>query len=384
MKGFFNNQKVDAKNLNEVLKLTNKILKVLYVLLVIVGIYAVTLIFKEWKIISFILLLLKIFSPFFIGLIIAWLLAPSVKFLEKRGINRVVGTVMVYFVLLVILYLTTTSIFPLLLSQVNEFISTFPAIFDSITAWSNNFVDRFRDISFIDVEAVKADTVASINGLVASLTTDIPTTVMSLVKGLFSAIGVFAIGLMVGFYLLFDFDNVGRVLLSMVPEKARKDAMGLFMEANDSLLNYIKGTIFVSLIIFVFSSIIFSLAGLKAPLLFGLICGITNVIPYVGPYLGAIPAAIVAFSQSVTVGLVTLGGIVIIQFVEGNFIQPLVMSKTMKLHPVTILLGLLVFGYFFGIWGMILATPLVAIIKSITIFAENKYKLLKFREETEE
>jgi predicted PurR-regulated permease PerM len=384
MKGLFNNQKVDTKNLNEVIKLGSKILRVLYVLLVIVGIYAVTLIFKEWKIIGFILLLLKIFSPFFIGLIIAWLLAPFVKFLEKRGINRVVGTMLVYFVLLVILYLTTTSIFPLLLSQVNEFISTFPAVFEGITAWSNNFVDRFRDISFIDVEAIKADIVASINSFVGSLTTDIPTTVVAFVKGLFSAIGVFAIGLMVGFYLLFDFDNIGRVLLSMVPERARKDAMSLFMEANDSLFNYIKGTLFVSLIIFVFSSIVFSIAGLKAPLLFGLICGITNIIPYVGPYLGAIPATIVAFSQSVTVGIITLGCIVIIQFLEGNFIQPLVMSRTMKLHPVTILLGLLVFGYFFGIWGMILATPLVAIIKSLTIFIENKYKLLQFKEESEE
>lgn len=383
MKSLFNNEKIDTKNLNEMIKSGSKILKVLFVLIVIIGVYSVTLILKEWKILAFILLLFKILSPFFIGLIIAWLLDPCVKFLNRRGINRVLGTVLVYILMLIILYLAITSIFPLLLNQVNEFITTLPAVFDSITIWSNNFVDRFRDISFIDVTAVKADLVGSINSFVSSLTTDIPTTIVAFIGGLFSTIGVFALGLMIGFYLLFDFDNVGRVLMSLLPERARKDALKLFVEANDSLFNYIKGTIFVSLIIFAFSSLIFTVGGLKAPLLFGLICGITNVIPYVGPYIGAVPAVLVAFTQGVPTGVITLVCIMVIQFIEGNFIQPLVMSKTMKLHPVTILLGLLIFGYFFGIFGMIIATPMVAIIKSIAIFIGDKYNILKFKQEEE-
>lgn len=384
MKGIFNNEKIDTKKLNEIIKSGSKILKVLFVLLVIVGIYAITLIFKEWKILAFILLLLKILSPFFIGIVIAWLLDPCVKFLHKRGINRVLGTALVYLVMLVILYLAITGIFPLLLNQVNEFITILPTVFDDITIWSNNFVDRFQNISFIDADAIKADLVASMNAFVSSMTTDIPTTIVAFVKGLFSTVGVFALGLMIGFYLLFDFDNVGRVLISLLPARARKDALSLFIEANDSLFNYIKGTMFVSFLIFILSSLIFTFAGLKAPLLFGLICGITNIIPYVGPYLGAIPATIVAFTQGVPTGVITLGCIMVVQFVEGNFIQPLVMSKTMKLHPVTILIGLLLFGYFFGILGMIIATPLVAIIKSIAIFVENKFNILKFNQEEDE
>jgi predicted PurR-regulated permease PerM len=125
------------------------------------------------------------------------------------------------------------------------------------------------------------------------------------------------------------------------------------------------------------------IVGLKAPLLFGLICGITNIIPYIGPYLGALPATIVAFTQGVPVGIMTVVSILIVQFVEGNFIQPLVMSKTMKLHPVTILIGLLVFGYFFGVLGMIIATPLVAMIKSIAMFLENKFNILRFNQQKE-
>lgn len=383
MKGLFNNEKVDVKKINEIVKSGNNILKLLFVLLVIVGIYAITLIFKEWKILSFILLMLKILSPFFIGIVIAWLLDPCVKFLHKRGINRVLGTIIVYLVMLVILYLLLTTIFPLLLSQINEFITTLPAVFDDIIIWSNNFVDRFKNINFIDVEAIKTDLVLSMNSFVGSMTTDIPTMVVDLVKGLFSTVGIFALGLMIGFYLLFDFDNVGRVLITLLPVGIRKDVLSLFIEANDSLFNYIKGTLLVSALIFVLSSLVFAFVGLKAPLLFGLICGITNVIPYIGPYLGALPATIVAFTQGIPTGLITVIGIVAMQFVEGNFIQPLIMSKTMKLHPVTILIGLLIFGYFFGILGMIIATPLVAIIKSIAVFFENKYNILKFKKDEE-
>ncbi len=381
MKGLFNNEKIDTKKLNEVIRSSSNILKILLILLIIVGIYAVTLIFKEWKIFGFILLLLRVLSPFFIGIVIAWLLDPCVKFLHNRGINRVLGTVLVYVVMLTVLYLTITGIFPLLLNQVNEFIGTLPNIFDNVTLWINSLVDKFQNISFVDVAVIKTDIISSINSFVASLTTDIPRMVVSFISGLFSTLGIFALGLMIGFYLLFDFDNAGKALLTILPTGIRKDVRSILLEINDSLFNYIKGTLFVSMIIFVGSSLIFMFAGLKAPLLFGLICGITNVIPYIGPYIGAIPAAIVGFTQGIPTGLITLAGLAVIQFCEGNFIQPLVMSKTMKLHPVTILIGLLVFGYFFGILGMIIATPLVAAIKTLAIFVENRFKILKFKEE---
>lgn len=384
MKGLFNNEKLDIKRLNEMVKSGSKILKILYILLVIVGIYAITLIFKEWKIVSFVILLLKILSPFFIGIVIAWLLDPCVKFLHHRGINRVLGTILVYIVMLALLYLLITGIFPLLLNQLSDFVETLPDVFDNVTIWLNGFIDRFQNISFIDINTIKTDVITSINSFVASLTTDIPRMIVSIVTGLFSTLGIFLLGLMIGFYLLFDFDNVGKVLLSLFPSRFRKDALSLFIEINGSLFNYIKGTLFVSLIIFICSTLIFMVVGLQAPLFFGLICGVTNIIPYVGPYIGAIPAGIVAFTQGVPTGLMTMAGLVVVQFIEGNFIQPLVMSKTMKLHPVTILIGLLVFGYFFGILGMIIATPLVAVIKTLAIFIENKFNLLRFREENEE
>jgi predicted PurR-regulated permease PerM len=108
------------------------------------------------------------------------------------------------------------------------------------------------------------------------------------------------------------------------------------------------------------------------------------MIPYAGPYIGGIPAVIVGFSQSGPIGIFTLLAIIIIQFLEGNFIQPLVMSKTTKLHPVTIMIGLLIFGHFWGIIGMFVSTPIIASLKAIFTYFDDKYDIIKINNENEE
>ena len=82
--------------------------------------------------------------------------------------------------------------------------------------------------------------------------------------------------------------------------------------------------------------------------------------------------------------ILILISVVLVQFIEGNFLQPLIISKTTKLHPVTIMLGLLVFGYFFSVIGMVISTPVIAVLKTVFIYFDNKYDLLKFRKNKEE
>ena len=132
--------------------------------------------------------------------------------------------------------------------------------------------------------------------------------------------------------------------------------------------------------VFIITSIVFAIIGLKSPLLLGLFCGITNVIPYAGPYIGGAPAVIVGLSQGIPTGIFTFLVVALIQFLEGNFLQPLIMSKTTKLHPVTIMLGLLIFGYFWGIMGMVLSTPIIAAAKAIIVYLDEKYDFLSYND----
>ena len=127
----------------------------------------------------------------------------------------------------------------------------------------------------------------------------------------------------------------------------------------------------------ILSSIFYGIIGLPSALLFGLICGITNIIPYIGPWIGGAICVIVGLTVSPLTGI--LAGVVAfaIQQVDGMILQPLIMSKTMKLHPVTIMLGLLIFEHFFGIIGMIIATPVIATIKVILMFIDERVELIQ-------
>ena len=201
------------------------------------------------------------------------------------------------------------------------------------------------------------------------------------VKNFFSGMGSIIVGLVIGFYLLLSFNNVNDTLITLFPKKIQRNTKEIVYEVNSSLRRFVVGAALDGLLIFIVSSIGFGIVGLKAPFLFALFCALTNIIPYAGPYIGGIPAVIVGFSQSPTVGILTLVIIVVVQFLEGNFIQPMVMSKTTKLHPVTIMIGLLVFGHFWGILGMFVSTPIIASSKAIFTYFDDKYNLIKFNDE---
>lgn len=373
-----NKERIDVLKLNEVLALSSNILKITFVFFCVIGIYAITLILKEWKIFHFLFTILRILLPLFIGIIIAWLLEPGVKYLQKKGLNRLLGAAFLYIAMLSLIYFGLTMIFPMILDQINDFLVILPSILDSISIGANRFLENFKNITIIDVEMIKTSIVDYINGIINSLTTEIPTLTINFVSSLFSTIGIFALGLIIGFYLLVGFDNVGKTILSLLPVRARSDARSLLLEANSSLFSYLKGILIISLVVFITSTTVFTILGVKAPILLGLICGVTNIIPFIGPYMGGSIAGVVALTQSIPLGIITIILIIIIQTLESIILQPLVMGKTMKLHPVIVLIGLLIFGYFFGIIGMIIATPLVALIKVIIIYVKKKYGIFTF------
>ena len=210
-----------------------------------------------------------------------------------------------------------------------------------------------------------------------------PSNFLNFISKMFSFFGTFILGLIIGFFLIVNFDNSSKFIY-LIPKKYRNGTSSIMDEVNGSLRSYVKGAVIDSLLIFILSSLGLWLCGLKAPILFGLFCGLTNVIPYAGPYIGGVPAVIVGFTQSPMTGIFSLIVIFVIQFLEGNFLQPFIMSKTTKLHPVTILLGLLVFGHFFGIIGMLISTPLIATLKTVFKYYDDRYELVKREDSHEE
>lgn len=372
-------KEINVTRLNELIKLSHNILQILMVFLIIIGIYAVIIILKEVKVLPFIFSILSIISPLFIGLVIAWLFDPAVTYLNKKGVKRGIGAAICYVLFLGIILLIVGSLIPVLSDQLNEFVSTtIPALFDSTKNWINNVFENFRNIENFDVDGMKNELFLKLETIVTNLTSSLPETLVNLIKSLFSGIGILGVSLIIGFYLLLDFDKNAEIMYSLIPKKYREEVKKVVGIVNTPVKKFVHGALIDCSVIFIITAIGFTIIGLKSPLIFALFCAVTNVIPYAGPYIGGAPAVLVGLTQSPTTGIIILVFIVVIQALEGNLLQPFIMSKTTKLSPVTIILGLLVFGHFFGIIGMVISTPIIGALKALLNFFDEKYDLLNF------
>jgi len=371
-------KKIPKANADNVLSLTEKILRILYIVILVLGVYVLTLILKEWGIFAFLFKILKVISPLFIGFLIAWLLDPMVKKLTQKGMKRIIATVLVYLGFLITIYLVISLMIPSFSNEVNEFVKVVPDIVATIKNWINNLFDSVGSNANFDLASVKTHLFTSIENLATNITNDLPGTIVNAIGSLFSFVGVILIGIILGFYLLFDFNNVNHAIITFLPKKWRKEGVELTNEINTSLRGYVQGVLLDSTILFLVTSLAFWAIGIKAPLLFGLICGLTNLIPYVGPYIGGAPVALVGFVQSPLTGILVIVAMVIIQFLEGNILQPIIIGKSMKIHPVAIIMGLLIFGSLFGVVGMILSTPIIGILKQLITFLDRKFDIFKW------
>ena len=377
-----NDKELDIGKINSLVLLGNKVFQILLVMLIVAGVYIGIKVLKELQIFPFILTILKLLLPLFIGLFIAWLLDPIVSKLKEKGIRRGFGPAICYIVFLGIVFLIVNALIPLLSEQINEFVSnTIPGVYDACRNWINNIFDKFNGIENFDANSMKLELFTKLESIATNLTSSLPAILVTFVTNLFSGVGTFAIGMIIGFYILLDFDKHVKLIYSLVPNHLQKDAYTLVKVVDEPLKRFVIGAIIDCSVVFIISFIGFAIIGLKAPLLFGLFCGITNVIPYAGPYIGGAPAVLVAFSQGTPTGIAVLIFIAVVQALEGNLFQPLIMSKTTKLSPITIILGLLVFGHFFGIIGMVLATPIIGAVKGIISFFDSKYNFLRPLEE---
>lgn len=376
---FKKDKNLNYTKVNDLVSLSLTVLKIFLILLVIVGTYLLIVLIKEVHILPFILTILSLLSPLFIGVVIAWLFDPFVTYLHKKGIKRVFGAAISYALFLGIITLVLTALVPLLSEQVNDFVTTtLPNLFISIRNFFDNFFDNLNNIENFDALALKNEIFIKLEEITTNLTSSLPELLVNFITTLFSGIGVFGIGLIIGFYLLLDFDKNTDTLFSLVPKRYREETKRCLNAVNRPLKRFVNGALIDCSVIFVVTAIGFSIIGLKAPLLFAIFCAITNVIPYAGPYIGGAPAVLVGLTQSPAIGIAVLIFIVVVQAIEGNLLQPFIMSKTTKLNPVTIILGLLIFGYFFGILGMILSTPIIGAIKELVNFFDEKYGFLNF------
>lgn len=374
---------IDTDGLNEIIYLSKNILKLLFIILIISIVLVAIILCREIGIFKFIGNILKVISPLFIGFVIAWLFNPLVNKMTKKGLSRILASLIVYVVFILFLILFFRIFIPIIYNELNELISTIPGIINKITNFVNEIFAKI-DIEELDIVSIKNNILDAINSYGNDITSNLPTNIVNVMGKFVSALGSILFGLIIGLYMLFDFDNVTVLFLKLIPKKHQMEIAKLLEDIGTEVRKTVNGTLLIACMLFVCDTIGFSIIGLKSALLFGLFCGITDLIPYIGPYIGTAVVTIVGLTQSPLIGLGVFIIAVIVQLIESYVLQPVVMSRATNLHPVTIICGLLIFGYFFGIIGMILATPIMSIIKVIWYFIKSKIESKKRNIEVEE
>jgi len=367
---------LDYKNLNALIQTARVILKLLLILS-ICGIVIFAFIFLEkTQILNILGTILSICLPLFIGLGVAWLFEPLIVGLEKKNLGRKLSTTIVYICFILFLILLMVLVVPEFISQLKELIGQVPTFLVQIKDFITNLFSKFKD-SEIDINSIQTNIISQIESFANGLTSNSLSGIVNTITGIISSGASVALGVLIGFYFSLDFHKLTTRLKNWIPLKHKDEALKLLDDLNGMARGYVSGTLFTSLGVAFFTFIGLIISGISSPLLFAIFCGITNIIPYFGPYIGGIPTVIVAFSISPICGIIAAATIIIVQFIDGNIINPIVVGRATDMHPITIVISLLIFQHFFGIIGMIIATPVVGAIKIIFNFFNDKYGFIE-------
>ena len=200
--------------------------------------------------------------------------------------------------------------------------------------------------------------------------------VTGVVLGLFSNVFTFLIIPLVVYYVLRDMDNLKRSAVQFCPKKYRNWVIRIGSEMDSTLGAYFRGMLIICFLVGLLTYLGLALVGLDFALIFGFIAGLTNIIPYFGPIIGAIPAVLLGLLDSPALALKILIVYVIVQQLENQLIAPQVLGRSLGLHPLVVIFVLLLGGKLFGLAGLIFAVPFTAIIrillKNIINLAANR------------
>jgi predicted PurR-regulated permease PerM len=306
--------------------------------------------------------------PFMIAAFISYLLNPVVEILHEKGMNRGLAIAIIYLLFFGGIGYGIYKGIPAIIVQVRELSESAPNVAEQYRHWVSVLEKRTSNWPFGVHERLK-DTITMLESRLEQLMN----VVMGYFMRIFDFILLFALIPFIAFYILKDFDAIKKMVWYLTPKRWRKEGIAFLHDIDASLGGYIRGQILVCALIGSISALLFWIVGMDYPLVLGAIVGITNVIPYFGPVIGAIPAVVIAAAISVKMILITAAIIFVLQFLEGNILSPLIVGKSLHMHPLFIMLALLSGGEIGGVIGLILAVPILAVIKVCILHARNHF-----------
>ena len=308
-----------------------------------------------------------------ISALLAYILDPVASALEARGLNRTIATLIVFsflilfiagFVLLILPVITTES------QAIQEGISNGKAQ-EYFSTLETSLRSQFR---FLGIREI------NLSEKIHVLLSNLGEQVFNYLLNVVSLITNLVIIPFIMFFLLKDGREIKKHLISLVPNRYFEFTLNLLHKMDQQLGNYLRGQFMDAFIIGLLSITALWILGVNYFIVIGAFAGLANLIPYIGPIAGAIPAIIVSIMQTGSLSMVPWIALAftIVQLMDNVLVQPLVVAKTVNLHPLIVLLVVIIGGQFLGILGMLLAVPVTGVIKVVAQESYHSYHQYRF------
>ncbi|MEX0789541.1 MAG: AI-2E family transporter [Actinomycetota bacterium] len=315
-----------------------------------------------------------VFPPIALALILIFLLNPLVNRLERRGVRRGFGTALIYLVFIGVLALGLSVLVPPLVDQVNDLVDRGPEIQDDAITAIEDLALRLN----IDLEAVGLGSLLGEPGGEPQ-GSDASSFIEDWGGQLFAGAGRFATGafhVVLNFilapvfaaYLLIDLPKIQKAGLHYMPPRFREELLPVLERIGNTVGSFFRGQLLVAAIVGLMSCLAFLIIGLPFWLPIGLLAGFFNIIPLVGPFVGGAVAVVVGgIEGGLPLAIKAALAMLVVQQIDNHFISPKVMGWAVRLHPVAVMIALLLGASLGGIWGMLLAVPMMGVSKILFV-----------------
>lgn len=351
--------------------------KVIPILLTILALLIFVTIFKRYKIVSD-----TIYTILF-SAILAYLFNPIIDFFERKGLKRTRGVLILYISIVALILILAFLVIPKSSREIKNLVQSMPSYVEEVTEIVDHIYNKyylklgelppiFQGIQSAIMTNLEQIQSMAINGIKNFFTG---------IVALSSKIVSIVLTPILTFYFLVDKKKFKGSMVSLIPEKNREEAFILFREIDTSLSSFVRGRLIMAVYVGVCTTILLLILNIEFSVVIGIITAFADIVPYIGPFLGFLPAVFFAFLSSPMKALWVSIAFVLIQWTENNIIAPKVIGDSTGIHPMVILLSIIIGGGIFGVFGMILSVPFVAVCIILFKFFREKFKTGKVKEE---
>jgi putative permease len=304
-----------------------------------------------------------IIAPVLAALIIAFLLQGSVARFEKTPINHLWSVIIVFIFFIGLMLASLVILAPMVVKQATNLLAEIPSMIGQLQDTLKSLPEKYPELVS---DAQVGSFMAHASGEVGRYAENLLAIFVSKVPNLMGLVVYLILVPLMVFFLLKDKQELIDSLGGILPKK-RPVMLKISVEMNSQMANYVRGKVTEILVTGIATYITFAIMGVNYAALLGLLVGCSVVVPYIGAAVVTVPVAMVSYFQMGWGGdfFWVMAWYMIIQFLDCNVLVPLLFSEAVNLHPIAIIFAVLVFGGFWGFWGVFFAIPLATLVKAI-------------------